>query len=143
MCAVAVIGAISSSVVAAEAPATLPFLFTRTMLSQCTGEPTAVALEGTVTVDRHDGPGGATYSAEAQLSGSATGELTGTRVELVGTERVELASPSGGKLTVIDHVYSAEAAAESSPLGFATATLAVNGKGRVTSVTSAFEFTCD
>jgi hypothetical protein len=129
---------------AAHAASSHAFRFSQTILSQCTGENTAVELDGTVTVDRRVAQGVVTYAADTALAGSATGLLTGTRIELVGDERIELADPGAGKkLVILDHLDSADAGPEAAPLGFATATLTIDGKGRVTNVATAFEFTCD
>ena len=136
--------AIACSAVLADAATTHSFRFSKTILSQCTGENTAVELDGTLTVDRHVAQGAVTYTADTALAGSATGLLTGTRVELVGDESIDLEDPGAGKkLVVLDHLRSADADPAAVPIGFATATLTIDGKGRVTDVVTAFEFTCD
>ena len=138
------VAAITCSAAIAHAATTHPVRFSKTILSQCTGENTAVDLDGTVTIDRKVAQGVVTYSAETVLSGTATGLLTGTRVELVGDERIELEDPGAGKkLVVLDHLHSAGAGPAGPPIGFATATLTIDGRGRVTDVVTAFEFTCD
>ena len=138
------LGLIAGASAIAHAATTHPFRFSKTILSQCTGENTAVELDGNVTIDRHVAHGAVTYSADTALAGSATGLLTGTRVELVGDERIELEDPGAGKkLVILDHLRSADAGPAGVPIGFATATLTIDGRGRVTDVVTAFEFTCD
>ena len=138
------VAAISCSAAIAHAATTHPVRFSQTILSQCTGENTAVELDGTVTIDRRVAQSGVTYTADTTLAGSAIGLLTGTRVDLVGDERIELGDPGAGKkLVILDHLHSAGAGPEGAPIGFATATLTIDGRGRVTDVVTAFEFTCD
>ena len=144
VCLVIAVAAITSATATADAATTHSLRFSQTMLSQCTGENTAVDLDGAVTLDRRVAKGIVTYSADTALAGSATGLVTGTRIELIGDERIELEDPGAGrKLVVLDHLRSADADPAAVPIGFATATLTIDDKGRVTDVVTAFEFTCD
>ena len=128
----------------AQQDSNLDFSVEDSIINQCTGEPTVISLEGRIVSRPRAAGSGYVHSIVSQLTGTAVGEISGTRYRFVGAENVELESETlAAELVLWANVRVITRGGENTYIGYDVQTISTGETGEVEHVEHQFDFACD
>lgn len=138
------VGAMLAGESAAAAPLVHPFSVSLSVINQCTGEPMAVTLEGSVSTRLKASGLRFAYEVQSQIQGTAVGETTGTSYRFNGNEKVDVDSATPDlELTLANNVRMLTRGGPAVFLGYDEQTISIDPTGAIARVDHRFDFSCD